>query len=370
MDITLSSEQESLRESAEHLLGALDGLDRVPNDFAGAGSQAWWDRVRATGWLGIGVPEDVGGPGGSLLELGIVFRELGRVAAPSRFRSAVAGRLVYQALATESQGKALLPDLADQVQTATVAFAEPGVARDPRSIATIARRTDGGWVLSGRKSFVPDAGVSDFAIVAAREDGAPEGAVSFFAVSTTGAGVTLHQQRVFSGDPYFEIVLDDAEIAADALLGQPGDHAQFDRYRSALEAVSALTALEAIGGTETILDRTVEYVKTRTQFGLPIGGFQAVQHHLANVAIGLTGARLAAWKAAVSHPDSQASAIAAAAACRNFKNATLVCHQVLGGIGITEEFFLLRYSARAKLLEQIGTPWVSHMETIATAIGL
>jgi hypothetical protein len=370
MDINLSSEQEDLRESARHLLGTLDDTDRVPDDFAGAASQPWWDRVQATGWLGIGVSEDLGGPGGSLLDLGIVFRELGRVAAPSRFRSAVAGRMAYEALASENQRKAILGDLADQAQTATVAFAEPGVARDPRFIAATARRSDAGWVLNGRKSFVPDAGVSDLAIVAAREDGAPAGAVSFFAVGTGVAGVTLHQQRMFSGDPYFEIALDDAEVPADALLGQPGDRAQYDRYRAAMEGVAALTALEAIGGTEAVLDRTVEYVKDRTQFGLPIGGFQAVQHHLANVAIGLTGARLAAWKAALDYPDSKACAIAAAAACRNFKIATLTCHQVLGGIGITEEFFLLKYSARAKLLEQIGTPWESHMETIATAIGL
>jgi len=370
MDINLSAEQESLRESAQQLFGSLDGGERVANDFAGTGSQPWWDQVRATGWLGIGIPEELGGPGGSLLDLGIVFRELGRVAAPSRFRSAVAGRLVYQALASESQGKALLADLGDQAQTATVAFAEPGVARDPRFIATVARRGADGWVLNGRKSFVPDAGVSDLLVVAAREDGAAPGTVSFFSVGTRSAGVTLHPQRVFSGDPYYEVTFADVAVTADSRLGQPGDLAQFDQYAVALEAVSALIALEAVGGTEAILDKTVEYVKNRSQFGLPIGGFQAVQHHLANIAIGLTGARLAAWKAALNHPDSRASAIAAAAACRNFKNATLACHQVLGGIGITEEFFLLKYSARAKLLEQIAAPWVAHMETIATAIGL
>jgi alkylation response protein AidB-like acyl-CoA dehydrogenase len=370
MDISLSGEQESLRQSARQLMSSMEEWERIPDDFDGSGSQPWWQRVTATGWLGIGVAEAAGGPGGSLLDLGIVFRELGRVAAPSRFRSAVTGRLVYEALARDDQREAALADLADQSLTATVAFAEPGVSRDPRCLTTTARRRPDGWVLSGRKSFVPDAGVSDLVIITARGDGATDGAVSFFAVPTKTPGLTLHPQRVFGGDPYFEITLEDAKVAAEDLLGQPADPGQHHRYRSALDGVCALVALEAIGGTEAILDQTVEYVKNRTQFGLPIGGFQAVQHHLADVTIGLTGGRLAAWKAATNYPDRRAAAIAKAVACRNFKEATLTCHQVLGGIGITEEFFLLKYSARAKLLEQIGDGWESHLETVAVSLGL
>lgn len=369
MDITLSSEQESLRQSARQLMFSMEDRKRVPDDFDGAGSQLWWQRVKATGWLGIGVAEAAGGPGGSMLDLGIVFRELGRVAAPSRFRSAVAGRLIYEAIAGDDQRKAALAELADQTLTATVAFAEPGVIRDPRCITTTARRGPDGWVLSGRKSFVPDAQTSDLVIIAAREEG-EGGTVSFFATPTQTTGLSLRPQRVFSGDPYFEITLNDAQVAADGLLGQPADPEQQNRYLTALDGIAALAALEAIGGTEAILDKTVEYVKNRTQFGLPIGGFQAVQHHLADVTIGLTGARLAAWKAVTNYPDRRATAIAAAVACRNFKQATLICHQVLGGIGITEEFFLLKYSGRAKLLEQIGDSRESHLETIAVSMGL
>jgi len=364
MDLTLTTEQTDLAKTIGSLLDTRFPASALSSPEEPQAATRLWSELADGGWLGVGAPEDLGGAGGGAIELGIIFRELGRTVAPSRYRSAVLTRLLIQALARPDQTATLLPELCTGQRTSTVAFAEVGVENDPALLSTVAAADGAGWLLSGAKVFVPDAGSADLLIIAAQL--ADTGSLAFFAIERQAPGLTVAPRRTFSRDPHFDIALREVSVDGPALIGDEDSSARYLDYR---ELVTALTSMEMVGALERVSEIMITNVTNRSQFGVPVGSFQAVQHHVANVAIALAGARLAAWKAVVTG-RSGAAAIAKAAAGRALRDATVIAHQISGGMGYTTESPLHRYSERAMAQEIFLGGWEYQLDRLAAEIGL
>jgi alkylation response protein AidB-like acyl-CoA dehydrogenase len=327
--------EEALRESVRALLTAHCPAQAVLARIDGPASydDELWRRLVALGVTGLAVPEKLGGAGASFREVAVVAEELGRAVAPVVYlgSAVVATRALLAAGETE-----LLSALAAGESTAALAVS---FATGPGPLAPAAVAGPGG--LSGRIPGVADALGADSLLVPA-----PDG---LYEVPTAGPGVT--QTPVVS--------LDATRPLCDVLLeGAPGrriaDGTDVARVvRDALTAGAAVLAAEQVGISQWCLDTTVEYVRTRRQFGRPVGSFQAVKHRLADVWVGLTEARavsrFAADCLATDDPDLPVVAALAQAYCGPVAvSAAQECVQLHGGIGFTWEHPAHLYLKRAK----------------------
>lgn len=307
-----------------------------------------WDELAAQGWLGLPFAEDLGGGGGSLLDLGVVYEEAGRALLPTAYYSTVHAGLLLREL---RGGEELLAGIVRGEVVATVADAELHAQSDPRAYRSTAERRGGGWRLSGQKAYVQNAGIADFLLVVARVvDGR-----AVFLVHPDEVGLTVRAHRTFGGDSQALVDLD-LELPADRLIGDGlAAAAAINRVE---DLVTALHCVEMAGGAQRVLDDTVAYVGGREQFGVPIGSFQAVQHHAANMAIALEGLRWSAWHALWrldqhgTDPRALSAAVSVAKSWANqaYVQITLTAHQLHGGAGYVTDSDLHLYSRRARAI--------------------
>lgn len=360
MDLALTDEQEAFVASSRRLLEDVCSPDLVRQvatpDGPGHAPEVWAALARA-GWLGMAFAEEHGGAAASVFDLGLAFREAGRALVPTTLGSTVVAGLVVAGAGTPEQRARLLGPLCAGNLVATLALSEPGVHERLELVATRAERRGSGWVLDGVKAFVPNAAVADVLLVLATtgaEDAGPGFGV--FVVPRTTAGVAIDAYRTFGQDGLHEVTLTGCEVDADALLG--GDERIGPWHRScgdALTVARALRCMEMLGGIESVLERTVQYVTDRHQFGVAIGSFQAVQHHLADVAMRLEAGRIAAfralWSLSAGLESDRELTVAELWLSETYVQGTLIAHQVWGGMGYALEGNLFLWSQRAKTLD-------------------
>ncbi len=348
MDFAFTPEQELLRRTARDLLGDCASMAQVRRMIADADglADADWRRMAMLGWHGLVLPEEHGGSGLGMLELTIVLEEMGRVVLPGPFTSTVLAALAIAAAGDSAQRARWLPRIADGAVRATIAVLEDGGHWDPASIALALQREGNGFVLTGMKRFVPDAACADLFVCAARRaDATP--ALVLLEVGAPGLAIT----PLTSIDPTRRIAtvtLDRVPVTAGQVLAGTDDAALarlLDRGRIALAA-------DMCGGAERTLELTVEYAKTRQQFGRAIGTFQAIQHRCADMAVELEKAKAATYYAAWAddrRTDDAAFAAATAKAIAGdaYRSVTAQAIQVHGGIGFTWEHDLHFYFKRA-----------------------
>jgi alkylation response protein AidB-like acyl-CoA dehydrogenase len=187
-------------------------------------------------------------------------------------------------------------------------------------------------------------------------------------VDLASSGVTRQAHQLLGTRDVCRLQLADVEIGEADSTMRATDQEANDDLQWVRNTVAALESIEAVGGAEAVLDRTVDYIKDRVQFGRPIGSFQAAQHHVANVSIAIEGARLAAlqavWLLQSGRPVGNEIAIARAVAAEAFKRTTLRAHQLHGGLGMTLESDLHLWSERAKLLELNGESYDQLLERL------
>jgi alkylation response protein AidB-like acyl-CoA dehydrogenase len=231
-------------------------------------------------------------------------------------------------------------------------------------------------VLNGTKAFVADAGTADVILVVTRiQSISDQMGWGLIAVERAQLDGRTERTPAFGGVPLFEVDLGGLEVPADALLG--GFEAvagTLAAFTDVVERATALQCMEMAGGIAAVLDRTIEYVKERKQFDQPIGSKQAVQHMLANIAMHLDGARVAALKAlylkARGRPASRAISIAKIALGEGYTNATIAAQQLWGAMGFARETGLYIWSERAKVTDVwLGTR-ASHLRRLAAHMGL
>jgi alkylation response protein AidB-like acyl-CoA dehydrogenase len=364
MNLDISTEhaelQQTLRQQfAQKSPPALARRIRV--DDGGDDMAALWKSLADGGIIELGLPEEHGGGGGGIVELGIVMREAGRVVAPNAVKAAI-----LFGLAVDRAGRGAFRDRwLRAVSGRHLRGAVLGAASLPLTAVAAA---SGGCRISGVVPFtlVP-VGTEALFGTASTADGATSVA---FVVDPRAAGVSV-ERHVMMGTQDIATVTLDVEVGEDDSSAEPVAAAAAGLARFA-DAWWALEAAEAVGGAEAVIERTVEYASNRIQFDRPIGSFQAAQHHVANVAIAVEGARIASlqalWLVGNDHPSGTAVAMARAVAVTAYKQATLRGHQLHGGLGMTLESDLHLWSERAKLLELSGELWDQFIERVADSL--
>jgi alkylation response protein AidB-like acyl-CoA dehydrogenase len=317
-----------------------------------------WTSLASTGFFGLAIPEEHGGDGAELFDLGLVIVEAGRALCPTPVYSTVGFAHALNVLGSDEQRAAWLPRVARGELVATVALSNPSDGSDvlPRIQAT---KVLDGWRLNGDLEFVTDADHATELLVAAAAGGG-DGPERLLCFVVQPHPASVERMRTMSGDSqcvvrFDGVVIDDPlrVIGADTVAGvSPGELARVSN------ALTALQTMEMIGGAQAILDRTVDYVVGREQFGRPLAGFQAVQHHIADMHLAIEAARFTAYQATwwTSHGSlaEREVAIAKLKANQAYKGASLTAHQLHGGMGYMREFDLHLWSERAKCTELLA----------------
>jgi alkylation response protein AidB-like acyl-CoA dehydrogenase len=322
--------------------------------------QAWRTLTTALGLTGIGIPEDFGGAGYTFRELGVVIEELGAGIAPVPLLSTVTAAAAVLSCADEAAKSAVLPEIASG---ATVAV--------PILDADLRLEQDGArWVVHGAAPHVADAAVAGLFVVAAHIGQGK----ALAAVRSPAAGLAVRPLDTLDG------TRPAAAVEFDAVVAQPlGTGPQeWPALQLAQDVHLAALACEQVGGSARCLDMTVEYVKTRQQFGVPIGSFQAIKHRCADLVVELEAARSVAYPArdrvaAAIDGDTDglhASVAAAAAWCADtYVHAAQEAIQLHGGIGFTWEHDAHLHLRRARTDQLLyGTPR-EHRRELVQAMG-
>lgn len=378
MDLKLSEDQNMLQQGVREFFEGtctIELVRRLQESGSSGHSPELWSRLAAGGWLGMAIAEEYGGGGSALFDLGLLYEEAGRVLLPTPFYSTMHAAVLVDTLGTGEQKETYLGKIAEGAIVGTLAFAELDVVHDPRYLQTQAKREGGGWVLSGQKAFVQNAAVADpIAVIARTATGGTDGLTAVL-VPRDADGVSVVQHATFAKDSQGIVSFDAVQLTDSAVLGGPeGVDRAWPAFSHANEVATALQSMEMVGGAQKVLEMTLDYVKDRVQFGVPIGSFQAVQHHAANMATEIDGARLAAmqalWLLSEGYPAAREVSIAKSAANEMYVDVTVMAHQLFGGMGYVRESDLHLWSQRAKAAElTLGTSDY-HLDCLASTIGL
>ena len=343
--------------------GNPDGFDR-----------AAWKEMAEMGWAGILIPEEFGGTGLGYLTLGLVLEETGRTLTASPLVStALTATTALLLGGNDAQKKKYLPQIAEGKLIATVAVDE-GPHHAPEKIALKAEKSGSGYKLNGKKNFVLDGGVADLIIVAARTSGKPgdKNGITLFLVDGKANGLSREKLKTVDSRGVANLTFANVEVGADAILGSAdqGDgllEAILDRARAGLAA-------EMLGHAMQSFDVTLDYLKTRVQFGQVIGTFQALQHRAAKMFTDLELAR-SCVEGALQAIDRDANDVAQLASLAKAKVGDLVhlvsneMVQMHGGIGMTDAHAAGLYLKRARAQEATFGGSSFHRDRYATLLG-
>jgi alkylation response protein AidB-like acyl-CoA dehydrogenase len=371
VDFAFSTDQQLLKNSArafldEHCKAA---FVRTMFDDPRGESEGLWKEMARLGWLGLALPEDVGGTGLGMVETAILLEEMGRAAYPGPYLpTALAAHAILTA-GSAAQKSRWLPLIANGNARGTVAFMERDLDWDPGATATRAERAGGGFTLTGVKHFVPWPHVADVMLVPARS---AEGVSLFLVEPASARGLTISMTTGMDlASRLGAVTLDGVPVPGDAMLGVPGRAAPLLEGLLRRGAVGA--AAEMLGAARRCLDMSVDYAKVREQFGQPIGSFQAIRHKCADMLLEVENAHSATYYSAWALDAGAEDADVAASIAKAYVGdaARKVCGeaiQVHGGIGFTWEFDLHLYFKRAKALEAMYGDADHHRELIVRSV--
>jgi pimeloyl-CoA dehydrogenase small subunit len=378
MDFDLSDEQRLLRDSVDRLLA--DHYSFAQRRDYLAEPEGWsrtlWRQHAELGLLGLPFSEEYGGFGGGAVETMLVMGAFGRALALEPYLATVVlGGTALRLAGSEAQQAAILPQVAEGKMILAFAHGERQARYDLSDVLTTAKPRGSGWVLDGSKSVVVHGDNADHLIISARNSGErddPDG-ISLFLVDAKANGVARRAYPMRDGTRAAEIALSGVEIAADDLLGEPGK--AFPVIERVVEAGIAAVAAEAVGAMEAMHAMTLEYLKTRQQFGRPIGQNQALQHRSAEMLIALEQGRSMAMLAAmmVDEPDPVERAhnisLAKVGVGQSARFVSQNAIQLHGGIGMTEEYAVGHYFRRVMVIEHLFGDTAHHLSRIADRIG-
>ncbi|RIX81259.1 acyl-CoA dehydrogenase family protein [Acidovorax cavernicola] len=338
---------------------AFDARDRIAKSAHGF-SKEIFQNFAELGVIGALFSEADGGFGGSGFDIAVVFEALGRGLVIEPLLGAVMVGEAISAAGNAAQ-KEKIGDIVNGAVVAAFAHDEADTHYERTRVATKAARNGDGWVLTGAKAVVPQGEQADLFLVSARTSGNvdDEAGISLFLVPAKTAGLTVRGCPAIDGGRVAELTLDGVKLGADALLGAEGQGAA-TLERAIGRGVLALCA-EALGAMEAAKTATLEYLRTRKQFGLLIGSFQALQHRMADLLLEIEQARSAVINAAAAIDGSDRVARERALSAAKFsigRIGALVAEesiQMHGGIGMTWELPLPHYAKRLVMIDhQLG----------------
>ena len=352
MDLALTETQQLVRDSVRDYLVREVPFDRVREvERSGDFDRELWKGLQQLGWLGLPFPEDVGGSGGSRADLAVLIEELSKRAVIIPMLETMVAALVIHQFGKGKPSREILSAVLSGEAIVVPAILEQSDKFDDIQMKVRNRK------LRGEKYFVDYGQAATHHLVAAVEGGD----VGLFLVDANNSAVQAERLHSIGGIPQARVKYDGA--AAVPICGSDG-------YRALVQLGRALAAIQCLGCAQQALDMTVEYTSHRVQFGVPIGSFQAVQHHCANMATMVEASRFLAYEAVWAIDKGVATddqiAIAKACASQTVSEVTMQAHQLHGGIGIVEEYDLHFFSLRGK---ERALSWGSAEECLAIIAG-
>lgn len=374
MDFEFSEDQRLLKESVDGFLGTYYRFeDRRSYAAEEPGwSRRFWKNLADQGLLALPFSEDDGGAGAGEVETMVVMEAFGKALIVEPYLSTIVlgGGLLRRA-GSAQQRQAYLPKLIDGSLTMTLALSEEQFGSDLHDVTSTATKTSSGWRISGRKLAVQDGSSADIFAVTARTAGRRRDrqGLGVFLVPADTTGVEINAYSLQDGRKAADITFHNVDIAADMLIGDPSDG---QRLVEAVvdDGIAALCA-EAVGCMDAALATTVEYLKTRRQFGAAIGSFQAVQHRSADMFVALEQARSMAYFAtmATSFEDAgERSAAISSAKVQIGRSSRFIGQQAVqlhGGVGMAMENCIGHYFKRLTMIDLLFGSSEHHLRALA-----
>lgn len=339
MDFSINDEQQMLLDTTQRFLASEYGFEQRHKllESDSGWSPEVWSQLAELGLLAVDITETDGGIGAGPVGVMLVSQAIGHglVLEPFLSSAVVATQAITQ-IGSDAQRAQWLPALASGESIAVLAHDEDNAGLDFNRIKTRATRSDAGWTVSGRKSVVYHAPMANLILVSARVD---DGSLGLFAVSADADGMTCHALRTVDGQRAADLEFDNVLLETDARLGQDVS----ESLAAVIDAGIAALCAEAFGVLDRILKATIEYSRSRKQFGMPIGSFQALQHRMADMLIQFEQARsmmqLATARCRDADAPSRRAAISGAKvligqAARFIGQQAVQLH---GGMGMTDE---------------------------------
>ncbi len=360
MDFDLTDDQKLLTDSVSKLLAdrytfeARKGFQKQPEGW----SADMWNQFAEMGLLGLPFDEAYGGFGGGAVDVMLVMEQFGKalVLEPYLATVVLAGTALRLA-GSEAQKSAILPEIVGGALKMAFAHGEQSARYDLSDVQSTARRSGDGWVLEGAKSVVLHGGSADKLVVSARTAGErnDRDGITLFLVDGDAKGVGRRSYQLRDGTRAAEVTLSAVQVGADAVLGGVGD--AYPVISRVVEAGISALAAEVVGGMDKMLDVTLEYLRTRQQFGKAIGENQVLQHKAADMLMSLEQGRSMSMLAAmmVDEPDAAERerniAMAKVGVGQAGKFVSQNAVQLHGGIGMTEEYVIGHYFRRAMMFD-------------------
>ncbi|NHZ92586.1 pimeloyl-CoA dehydrogenase small subunit [Massilia sp. CCM 8733] len=356
MDFNFKEEQLAFADALKRWVTkdySFEARKKIVHSEAGS-SDAAWAALAELGMLALPVPEEQGGFNGTAVDMFVVMQELGRGLVVEPYFATVLGA---HFLTLGGQHPELLAQVAGGELKLACALAEKQARHDLSDIATTAVANAGGYVLNGRKSVVVHGGQAGSLIVSARSGGAQRGfdGVSLFVVPANAPGVSVRDYRTLDGQRAADIGFANVQVARENLIGLEGQG--WNLLDAGADYGAGLLCAEALGAMEAIFAATLDYLKTRTQFGAPIGKFQALQHRMADMYIHLEQARSMALLAAVRLASSDVEERRRTVSAAKFRVGQALkfvgqqAVQLHGGMGVTDELPAAHHFKRLTMIE-------------------
>jgi len=347
VDFSYTDVQQMLQDSVQKFVQKsydFDTRNTILNSEKGYSNENW-QLFAELGWLAVPFSEEDGGLGGSAVDLMVIMEEFGKanLIEPYTAAAVLSGSLVAE-LATGEAKTMLVESIIGGELLLASAFAEPGSRFNPGSVATSATADGDDVILNGTKVAVENGPNANKLLVSARESGDVRDAqgISVFVVDASTPGISMRSYQTVDGKMASEVTLTDVKVPASNRLGEAG--AALPAIEVATNRAIVAVSAEAVGALEVLLQKTVEYSKTRKQFGTPIGTFQALQHRMADMFIQCQLARSIVIMAAMildgdDSAEEKARAVAAAKSRigKAIKDVGQEAIQIHGGIAMTEE---------------------------------
>jgi alkylation response protein AidB-like acyl-CoA dehydrogenase len=360
MDFNYSNEQIALQETLQRFIGRDYGFERrreLARSTLGFSAEAW-AQYAELGLLSLPFPEEFGGLGGNAVDIMLVMELVGRGLLLEPFLSTIVicGGLIRDA-GSESLMRIMLPRIGAGELKVALACYEAAGRYELSQVACTAVRSGGGWRLSGQKTVVLDASSADYFLVSARSGGnaGERQGISLFLVGRDAQGLTLFSYPTQSGGRAADVRLEDVVLDANALIGL--SEGGLDIVERAVDKGIAALCAEAVGIIAALNEATLNYLKTRRQFGVPIGKFQALQHRMADMFIASEQARSMAIIAAV-YADSEDAAerrrAVSGAKAYIGQAARLVGHEAVqmhGAMGVVDDLIVSHYFKRLTVID-------------------
>ena len=360
MDLSLTPEQEMLKAAASRLVSQeypKQALLQIASPDETTPLEPW-GQLASTGWLGILIPEQYGGEGGSFTDAGVLFEELGRGPVPGpHLTSAVLSALTILECGTEQQKREWLPRIASGEMRLVPAITERDYGWDERDVRTVATADGDGLRVNGAKAYVFDGETATHYLCAVRSE--ETGEVGLVVAPAEAIGVRARNLPGFAWN-LAEVRFDNVAAESTAVLGGSIAGGWSGWQRAVAKAIPVISAFQ-VGGCQAVYEVSVEYSRTRIQFGTPIGRFQRVQDQVIALVNHLDAARWttyeALWKLDTGRDAASSISLAKAVASEGYYEACNYAHEVHAGVGSMTEYGLTLHTAASRALYHfLGDP--------------